>query len=129
MNNTNDKAMKFIEELYKENYSKMLNMVRKDTLCAAMAEDIVQDAFTEAVRNAEKKTCKEGEREYYAEASHRLLSVARLIMYPALLRKESRGGHYREDYPNTDESYEVHSVQRYGEDVATAPVNGNYFKF
>ena len=54
MKNTNDKAIKFIEELYQENYSKMLNMVRKDTLCAAMAEDIVQDAFTEAVRNAEK---------------------------------------------------------------------------
>ncbi len=54
MNDTNDKAMKLIEELYRENYSKMLNMVRKDTLCAAMAEDIVQDAFTEAVRNAKK---------------------------------------------------------------------------
>ena len=53
MDNTNDKVMKFIDELYRENYNKMLNMVRKDTLCASMAEDIVQDAFTEAVRKAD----------------------------------------------------------------------------
>lgn len=97
---------------------------------ASLIDGLEQIAALEiAVRNAEKKTCKDGEREYYAEAAHRLLSVARLIMYPALLRKESRGGHYREDFPNTDESYEVHSVQRFGEDVTTAPVNGNYFKF
>ena len=68
-------------------------------------------------------------KEYYIEASRRLLCVARLIMSPALLRKESRGGHYREDYPCTDESYAVHSVQRYGEEITTAPVNRNYFNF
>ena len=53
MDKTKDKAIKFVEELYKENYNKMLNMVRKDTLCGSMAEDIVQDAFTEAVRKAD----------------------------------------------------------------------------
>lgn len=67
--------------------------------------------------------------EYYIEASKRLLCIARLIMTPALQRKESRGGHYREDYPCTDESYAVHSIQRCGEPVATAPVNSNYFNF
>lgn len=68
-------------------------------------------------------------REYYLEASRRLLCVARLIMSPALLRKESRGGHYREDYPCTDEGYALHSVQRRGKDITTAPVNDNYFNF
>ena len=68
-------------------------------------------------------------REYYLEASRRLLCVARLIMSPALLRKESRGGHYREDYPCADESFALHSVQKCGEEVATAPVNGNYLNF
>ena len=67
--------------------------------------------------------------EYYLEASRRLLCVARLIMLPALLRKESRGGHYREDYPCADESYALHSVQRYGEQITTVPVNMNYFNF
>ncbi|MBQ2374283.1 MAG: L-aspartate oxidase [Alistipes sp.] len=71
----------------------------------------------------------ESNREYYLEASRRLLCVARLIMSPALLRKESRGGHYREDYPCADESYALHSVQRRGEKITTAPVNENYFNF
>ena len=68
-------------------------------------------------------------REYYLEASRRLLCVARLIMSPALLRKESRGGHYREDYPCADENYALHSVQRRGKEITTAPVNDNYFNF
>ena len=71
----------------------------------------------------------ESNREYYLEASRRLLCVARLIMSPALLRKESRGGHYREDYPCADEAYALHSVQRRGEEITTAPVNSNYFNF
>ena len=71
----------------------------------------------------------ESNREYYLEASRRLLCVARLIMSPALLRKESRGGHYREDYPCADESYALHSVQRRGKEITTAPVNDNYFNF
>lgn len=69
------------------------------------------------------------QKEYYIEASRRLLCVARLIMSPALLRKESRGGHYREDYPNADEAFAVHSVQRYDQQITTAPVNSNYFNF
>lgn len=68
-------------------------------------------------------------KEYYAEACRRLLIVARLIMEPALMRKESRGGHYREDYPCSDETYALHSVQRYGQGITTAPVNEGYFEF
>ncbi|MDE5890904.1 MAG: FAD-binding protein, partial [Bacteroidales bacterium] len=81
------------------------------------------------VDRKEAESCDEGKREYYIEASRRLLCVARLIMSPALLRKESRGGHYREDYPCTEEAYTLHSVQRYGEEVTTAPVNRDYFGF
>ena len=69
------------------------------------------------------------DREYYLEASRRLLCVARLIMSPALLREESRGGHYREDYPCADEAYALHSVQRKGCEITTAPVNSNFFNF
>ena len=69
------------------------------------------------------------DREYYLEASRRLLCVARLIMSPALLREESRGGHYREDFPCADEAYALHSVQRKGCEITTAPVNSNFFNF
>ena len=67
--------------------------------------------------------------EYYTEAARRLLCVARLIMEPALLRKESRGGHYREDYPCTDEAFVLHSVQQKGHDITTATVNSGYYEF
>lgn len=68
-------------------------------------------------------------KEFYDDAAWRLLTVATLIMTPALLRRESRGGHYREDYPCADENFALHSVQQIGEQVATAPVNGNYLNF
>lgn len=71
----------------------------------------------------------DADREFYLEASRRLLCVARLIMSPALQRRESRGGHYREDYPCTDESYALHSVQQRGEQITTATVNGDFFNF
>ena len=68
-------------------------------------------------------------KEYYEDASWILLIVASLVMNPALLRKESRGGHYREDYPVTDESYEIHSIQQMGQEITTAPVNKDYLNF
>ena len=81
------------------------------------------------VDGAETKSCGNMLHEYYIEGARRLLCVARLIMSPALLRKDSRGGQDRDDYPCTDDSYEVHSVQQYGEETTTAPVNNNYFNF
>jgi len=79
--------------------------------------------------NNEVKQRQAGQCEYYLEASRRLLCVARLIMKPALMRKESRGGHYREDYPCSDEAFAIHSVQQKGKEIATAPVNCDYFNF
>ena len=87
------------------------------------------DELEQMVNESETKSNDNNIREYYIEGARRLLCVARLIMSPALLRKESRGGHYREDYPCAEESYAVHSVQRCGEEVTTAPVNSNYFNF
>ena len=83
----------------------------------------------DAVRKEVDAVSAPGVKEYYAEACRRLLRVARLIMEPALMRKESRGGHYREDYPCSDEAYALHSVQRYGKEITTAPVNERYFEF
>ena len=68
-------------------------------------------------------------KEYYEDAAWRLLIVASLIMNPALLRKESRGGHYREDFPCADEYFQVHSVQQMGKEITTAPVNQDYLRF
>ncbi|MDX2243561.1 MAG: L-aspartate oxidase [Leptolyngbyaceae cyanobacterium bins.302] len=39
-----------------------------------------------------------------------LLAVAELILKSALFRTESRGGHYRSDFPNTDAEWNVHTL-------------------
>ncbi|OBQ34188.1 MAG: hypothetical protein AN487_18715, partial [Anabaena sp. CRKS33] len=39
-----------------------------------------------------------------------LLDVAELILKSAVFRTESRGGHYRLDYPQTDANWEFHTV-------------------
>lgn len=61
--------------------------------------------------------------EYYDEASRKLLIVAYLIMTGARFRRESRGGHYREDYPVLKEEFALHTVQKKDEKLSTMPVN------
>ncbi len=39
-----------------------------------------------------------------------LLTIATLILKSALFRQESRGGHYRADFPTTVEDWQVHSL-------------------
>jgi L-aspartate oxidase len=41
--------------------------------------------------------------------------TARLIVAAALLREESRGGHFRSDFPGLREQWRVHSVLRRGQ--------------
>ncbi len=44
-------------------------------------------------------------------------TVARLIAQSALARRESRGGHYRSDFPSKDEAFRKHSVVSGGSGV------------
>ncbi|WP_019121925.1 L-aspartate oxidase [Brevibacillus massiliensis] len=44
-------------------------------------------------------------------ADQNLLTAALLVVQPAIWRKESRGAHYRLDYPGTDPEYDTHSIQ------------------
>ena len=39
-----------------------------------------------------------------------LIDIGYLILKSSLFRTESRGGHYRLDYPNTDEHWQVHTL-------------------
>jgi L-aspartate oxidase len=54
-------------------------------------------------------------------ASRNFLTVATLIARAALWREESRGAHYRTDFPKTDDvNWRVHSVVREGHDISAA---------
>jgi succinate dehydrogenase/fumarate reductase flavoprotein subunit len=39
------------------------------------------------------------------EANLRRLNLAKMMVLSAIERKESRGAHYRSDYPNRDENF------------------------
>lgn len=54
-------------------------------------------------------------------ASRNFVTVAKLVTQAALWREESRGGHYREDFPErNDEKFKVHSIQKIDEDISSS---------
>lgn len=57
-----------------------------------------------------------------ARASRNFLNVATLIARSALWREESRGAHFRTDFPQRDdEHWRIHSIIRNGADVSSSP--------
>jgi L-aspartate oxidase len=53
-------------------------------------------------------------------SSRNFVTLATLVTEAALWREESRGGHFRSDFPEQREEWRVHSVQRLGAAIATA---------
>ncbi len=53
-------------------------------------------------------------------ASRNFVTLATLIARAALWREESRGGHFRSDFPNREENFQVHSIQKIGAEMATS---------
>ncbi|MEO8193573.1 MAG: fumarate reductase/succinate dehydrogenase flavoprotein subunit [Gemmatimonadales bacterium] len=75
-------------------------------------EEEMQQALAglEALRNRAARVCVPGNREYNpgwhtALDLDNLLTVAEAVTRSAIERKESRGGHFREDYPEKDAAY------------------------
>jgi len=60
--------------------------------------------------------------EFYAHAIENLLIVARLLIEGADFRKETRGGHYRSDFPEQREEFAFHTVQVRGKAIDKKPV-------
>lgn len=76
MNNTNDETRAFIEELYKKHYRDMMTMISKDALWVSMAEDIVQDTFAEAMRNAEELLTYENPGDWLMETAKQKMAAS-----------------------------------------------------
>lgn len=50
-------------------------------------------------------------------SSRNFVTLAKLVAKSALWREESRGGHFRNDFPERDEKFRVHSIQKLGADI------------
>ncbi len=53
-------------------------------------------------------------------SSRNFVTLAKLVATSALWREESRGGHFRTDFPEQHEEFRVHSIQRSGNEISSA---------
>ena len=60
------------------------------------------------------------ERSDLSTSSRNFVTLALLVARAALWREESRGGHFRSDFPEQREDWRVHSLQTLGEPVTAA---------
>ncbi|HLM00103.1 MAG TPA: hypothetical protein VK400_03545, partial [Pyrinomonadaceae bacterium] len=54
-------------------------------------------------------------------SSRNFVTLAALVAAAALWREESRGGHFRTDFPERDEKWRVHSIQKTGAQISSDP--------
>ncbi len=53
-------------------------------------------------------------------SSRNFVTLARLVAAAALWREESRGGHFRNDFPERDERFRVHSIQKLEAEISSS---------
>ena len=54
-------------------------------------------------------------------SSRNFITLALLVARAALWREESRGGHFRSDFPDQREEFKIHSIQEIGHEVSSTP--------
>jgi len=52
--------------------------------------------------------------------SKHFVKLAELVATAALWREESRGAHFRTDYPEPQDKWRVHSIQKLNQEVSSA---------
>ena len=121
-------AAKHIHEDQKKEIKAIdISYLKDDVIYAEKLRDIILPALG-IVRNGkdmEKALAQIDEllKSDLSEAQYSKTVLAKAILRSALERKESRGAHYREDYPETKESFRKSSVASYEEDVVIGFVN------
>lgn len=84
-------------------------------------EELLRQGLSQLTEMA--KQLPDEKNEYYTLISRNLITVAQLIIRSALYRRESRGGHYRDDFPKNDDKYLYHIVQQIGKEIRMIPVD------
>ena len=57
---------------------------------------------------------------HLSTSSRNFVTLAKLVAAGALWREESRGGHFRSDFPEQEENFRFHSIQQRDADIAAA---------
>ena len=100
---------------------------KSDTIATAVKKRVKRVMWERVgiVRDAESMQRALTEFEQIAEsnlskASRNFVTLAIMVTKAALWREESRGGHFRSDFSERVENWEVHSIQKKGEEVSTS---------
>lgn len=130
-----DRTVDMIETMRRSNGSELIGAIRKD-LQETMDTHVQVFRTEETLRTALKDI--EALRERYKNVGIHdrgkrynldlleavelgfLLEIAEVVTVAALHRKESRGGHFREDFPNRDDENFMHHTMTYRDESATA---------
>lgn len=111
------RAMKPEDTFQKKEYTNQQKAKRLDSVKASIDKALMivrrKDALMSLLESIE--TCRE-KNSPADPASDNFLLVAEIFARSALLRKESRGVHYREDFPESDPNYARPSLIRKGRD-------------
>lgn len=106
-----------IREQVAEILSEYAGLIRTE---AGLKQGLLQ--LEELVQRRLPSSSNEGKRDVYEEMSRNLCLTASLILTGALARRESRGCHSRQDYPNEGLEFRVHLIQQKGQPIREVPV-------
>ena len=130
-----DRTVDMIETMRRSNGSELIGSIRKD-LQETMDTHVQVFRTEETLRTALKDIAALRERYKNVGIHDRgkrynldlleaielgfLLEIAEVVTVAALHRKESRGGHFREDFPKRDDENFMHHTMTYLDESATA---------
>ncbi|MBK6750593.1 MAG: L-aspartate oxidase [Acidobacteria bacterium] len=82
-----------------------------------------KDSLTRAIREFDQIAAGN-----LSTSSRNFVTLAKLVAAGALWREESRGGHFRNDFPEQDDRFKVHSIQRLSETISSSALISTFAK-
>ncbi len=107
------------EQVFLDYQNKIAAIMSKDLGIVRNKTDL-ENAFTQLNEVAEKFSG--FQKDYNLLKVKNAITICRLITKAALIRKESRGGHIREDFQQENPDFKMHIIQQKDSDVQFEPI-------